>query len=342
MRKWEGYQQGINIGGWLSQCKHTIEHYDSFITEEDFRTIKSWGLDHVRLPIDYNLVQDKEGNFIVENFKYIDNAIEWCKKNGLNIVLDMHKTCGYSFDKGEGEGRGFFKSEKLIKQFLAFWEEMAKRYGQYDSFVCFELLNEIVDADDNELFKDIAKRAFDIIRKYAPLTKIMYGSYWNNSVHAVKDCTMPFDENCVYDMHCYDPMVFTHQGAGWLEDMPKDFRLSYPLTAEDFRNEAARTNMPEVYFALNEDCLSAEYFESIMAEAIKTAEDRNVILYCGEYGVIDKADPEAAVRWYTDIHKVFKKYGIGSAAWSYKAMDFGFICGNVDSVRDKLLGVMKK
>lgn len=340
MKKWEGYQHGINIGGWLSQCMHTIEWYDRFITEDDFKQIKAWGLDHVRLPIDYNLVQDKNGNFIYENFRYIDKAIEWSKNNGLNIVLDLHKTNGYSFDKGEGEGRGFFRTEKLIEQFLAFWEEMAKRYGRMDPYVSFELLNEIVDADDNELFKDIAKRAFDVIRKHAPTIKIMYGSYWNNSVHAVKDCAMPFDENCVYDMHCYDPMVFTHQSAGWVDDMPHNFKLSYPMTLEDFRKEAERTGMADVYYAPHEDSVSADYFEKIMADAIRTAEDRNVILYCGEYGVIDNADPESALRWYTDIHKVLKKYGIGSAAWSYKGMNFGFILGSIESVRDKILAVM--
>lgn len=340
MKKWEGYQHGINIGGWLSQCMHTTEHYDKFITEEDFKTIKSWGLDHIRLPIDYNLVQDKEGNFIPDNFKYIDNALSWAENNGLNIILDLHKTNGYSFDKGEGEGRGFFRTEKLICQFVDFWEEMAKRYGKFESFVTFELLNEIVDAEDNELFKDIARRAFNAIRKYAPTIKIMYGSYWNNSVHAVRYCAMPFDENCVYDMHCYDPMVFTHQGAQWVEGMPKDFRLNYPLTVADYEKEAERTGLKDASYAPQEDSLSSDFFEKIMADAIKTAEERNVILYCGEYGVIDLANPESTLRWYRDIHKVLKKYGIGSAAWSYKGMNFGFVRGSVEPVRDKMLELM--
>ena len=39
MKKLEGFQHGINLGGWLSQCVHTREHYDSFIGEEDIRRI---------------------------------------------------------------------------------------------------------------------------------------------------------------------------------------------------------------------------------------------------------------------------------------------------------------
>ena len=46
----------------------------------DIKKISESGYDHLRLPIDYNLVQDEKGEFISENFKYIDNCIEWVKK----------------------------------------------------------------------------------------------------------------------------------------------------------------------------------------------------------------------------------------------------------------------
>ena len=61
MKQLTGFQRGINLGGWLSQCTPTKEHYDTFITEQDLRTIASWGLDHVRLPIDYVLVEQEDG-----------------------------------------------------------------------------------------------------------------------------------------------------------------------------------------------------------------------------------------------------------------------------------------
>jgi len=36
MRVFEGFQHGVNLGGWLSQCVATTEeHFDSFITEAD-------------------------------------------------------------------------------------------------------------------------------------------------------------------------------------------------------------------------------------------------------------------------------------------------------------------
>ena len=32
-------ERGINLGGYLSQCVHSTEHYDAFIQEEDIRKI---------------------------------------------------------------------------------------------------------------------------------------------------------------------------------------------------------------------------------------------------------------------------------------------------------------
>jgi aryl-phospho-beta-D-glucosidase BglC (GH1 family) len=58
MKSVHGYMHGINLGGWFSQCEHTKEHYDSFIGKEDIARISKWGFDHLRLPVDYDLVED--------------------------------------------------------------------------------------------------------------------------------------------------------------------------------------------------------------------------------------------------------------------------------------------
>ena len=52
MKCFEGYMHGVNLGGWLSQCDHTKERYETFITKKDIETIKDWGLDHIRVPVD--------------------------------------------------------------------------------------------------------------------------------------------------------------------------------------------------------------------------------------------------------------------------------------------------
>ena len=83
--------------------------------------------------------------------------------------------------------------------------------------------------------------------------------------------------------------------------------------------------------------MDEQYFEDIFAEAIKAAKERGVDLYCGEYGVIDRAAPEEALAWYKIIGNVFNKFNIGRAAWNYKEMDFGISDSRMDNVRDELV-----
>ena len=66
MRKFEGFMRGVNLGGWLSQCdENTDEYYASFITEEDIKAIAAAGLDHVRVPVDYPLLETEEGTPLI-------------------------------------------------------------------------------------------------------------------------------------------------------------------------------------------------------------------------------------------------------------------------------------
>lgn len=337
MKKWNGYQKGINLGGWLSQAELTKEHCDNFITENDIKQIAEWSFDHVRLPVDYNLVQNSDGQFIHSGFAYIDKCIEWCGKYNLNMILDLHKTAGFSFDDGEGEN-GFFYNEFMISSFYSLWAEFTIRYSKYSNRLAFELLNEIVDECDNEPWQKIAEKAVKIIRVHAPEIKILIGSYYNNSVQTVKHIAMPFDENIIYNFHCYEPLLFTHQGAYWVKNMPADFRMNYPVSKEEFLAKSEMLpNIDTFEWAVSEHGFNTEYFENLFHEAIKTAEERDVMLYCGEYGVIELADQQSAVNWYRDIHSVLEKYCIGRAIWCYKGKDFGILDGRLNVVREDII-----
>ena len=339
MKTWEGYQKGVNLGGWLSQCDDTEETYSTFVVEEDIKTIKGWGMDHIRLPFDYELIEDKEGNPVESGYGHIQDAIDWCGKYGLNMVLDLHKTMGYSFDDAFGE-RGFFDSDALQERFYKLWENVASRFGKYEDRVAFELLNEVTDKDYCDRWNKISYECIRRIRKIAPAIKILVGGYWNNSVDSVKDLAMPYDENIIYNFHCYEPLIFTHQGAPWIPTMDTSFRIHIDATYKEM-DDAGVKNLSQVTTGFSgfsgDDHLSSAYFEKIFKEAIDTAEERNVALYCGEYGVIDRVAPEDALKWYKMINQVFKANGIGRSAWNYKKMDFGISDERMDAVRDELV-----
>jgi glucan 1,3-beta-glucosidase len=116
--------RGVNVGGWLSLepfitpslfaydskmgivdeytlCKHlgpktaasTLEkHYSTFVTEQTFKDIQAAGLDHVRIPYSYWAVQtyDDDPYVFRTSWRYLLRAIEWCRKYGLRVNLDLH------------------------------------------------------------------------------------------------------------------------------------------------------------------------------------------------------------------------------------------------------------
>lgn len=339
MREWKGYRKGVNLGGWFSQCDYTKERYDNFIKEEDFKELATWGLDHVRVPVDYNLLETGTGEFLEDGFAYLQRTIDWCGKYGLNMILDLHKAAGYSFDANHGE-KGLFNDEKLQERLYVLWEELARRFGKYSDRVAFELLNEVTEPIFGHIWNRMADVCIERIRAIAPDVTILVGGYWNNSASSVKDIRLTDYTNIVLNFHCYEPFIFTHQAAHWLDQFPKDFRTVFPENSEVYK-EATAKYWPDMVESLKtmttpNSLVTDEYFTKFFAEAVRTAEEKDVPLYCGEYGVINNADPESTLKWYKTINKVFENYGIGRAAWNYRQMDFGLVDEHMKSVLEEV------
>ena len=324
MKIFEGFEKGINLDGWLSQCCHTPEHYRSFIGEDDIRSLSEWNIDHIRVPVDYELFEAPDGSFIADGFAIIHKTAQWCRKYGLNMILDLHKTAGFSFDSGENE-TGFFGSEALQERFYRLWVKMAEEFGQYKDLMAFELLNEITDKEFGPIWNRIAAECIRRIRNICPDVYILVGGYWNNCVLALSDIDIPVDEHIVYNFHCYEPLIFTHQGAQWIDGMPVDFKMSFPESKEKYSAAVEKLHLStlELVNSMEISEVDGQIFDLLFGKAAAIAEKNNVPLYCGEFGVIDSADSKSTSAWYKAITDSFRKYGIGHAAWSYKKMDFG-------------------
>ena len=315
MLKERGFQKGVNLGGWFSQCDYSEDRLNNFITEADFEKIAALGFDHVRIPIDYNVIQNPDGTMRPDGLGRIDAALALCDKYGLRAVLDLHKTPGYSFDAGEKEA-GFFESESYQERFYDIWETLAEWFGGMSDRVAFELLNEVTEVRFLPAWKRISRECVRRIRCFTPDTIILLGSYNWNSARTVPELDAPYDDKMVYNFHFYEPHAFTHQGAYWMPEL-QDKRCAYA------------------------DCGASEaWFEDFLAPAIEKAEEEHCELYCGEFGVIDVVPPEEAVKWFRDLHKVFARHGIAHAMWSWKQMDFGLIDERMDGVRDELLTLL--
>ena len=178
----------------------------------------------------------------------------------------------------------------------------------------------------------------------APTITILIGGYFNNSIEALKDLRPPQDEHIVYNFHCYEPLIFTHQGAYWVNGMDTSFRMPYDSTYREYAEMAAR-EIDHYYSSFDgfapDEPFGPAFFEQLIAEAVSVAEERDVALYCGEFGVIDLADAEDTAKWYRAICGVLDRYHIGRAAWTYKEMDFGFIDGHLGSSLEEVLFALR-
>ncbi|MBQ8825242.1 MAG: cellulase family glycosylhydrolase [Ruminococcus sp.] len=340
MRTIQGYTHGINLGGWLSQNDDTSKkHYNNFITEKDIKYIASLGLDHVRIPIDYMLLEEEDGTEKQEGYYYLNKCIEWCKKYNIHIIIDLHKTYGYSFDPlDKTDKKIFFYNKKIQERFYTLWKRIAVRYKGLSYMVAFELLNEIVEPEVAEEWNKIALNAIHEIHKIAPDTWIIFGGTMYNSVLSVPSLAVPDDKKVAFTFHSYEPIIFTHQGAYWVDNMNPDFRISYPESLSKYRNCSKNLKYQLVSSIFRKDLtsLGTDFFEKLFLPAIKYAEENNVPIYCGEYGVIDLADDISKVKWVKDICTIFNKYQIGRAYWNYKEKDYGIVNIENEEIKKQL------
>jgi aryl-phospho-beta-D-glucosidase BglC (GH1 family) len=338
--EFQGFNAGVNLGGWISQFGQlNKEHFDSFITKSDIKQIADWGMDHVRLPIDYNVLEDDDQPFIYkeEGFSYIDRCIEWCQEYGLNIILDLHRTAGYAFHSLETNK--LFENNTLQERFIGIWKAFATRYRKYGDNVVFELLNEIVEPN-SERWNMLSKRAVEAIRLIDPARVIIIGGNYYNSVNALKELDYINDDRLVYTFHFYEPHLFTHQRASWEKAMKElNYQVSYPVGTEDYKNYMHMSDSFRKSYYIN-DNMGKDYLKEALKPALEFAAERKAALYCGEYGAIETADMASRLRWHEDLSSLLIEYGIGRAVWSYKLMNFSMVDVNSKVVDNDLIKIV--
>ena len=314
MYKNEGYMAGTNLGHWISQYGNkSHEHFREYIKEKDLARIASWGMDHVRLPVDYFIFERDEnpGAYLENGLCYIDNCLEWCKKYKLNMVLDMHHAPGFFFSKGD-ENK-LMEDPETQERYISIWRFLSKRYAREKDNLAFELLNELV-AETSELWNILWPRAAEAIHEISPHRKVIVGSNKWNSADELKNLLISPNPNILYTFHMYSPFIFTHQKAGWVEQTRRYIKqVDYPVNTDE-HIDFYQGNIPEH----EKGILDKEYLQRVIAPAVDFIEKNKRPLYCGEYGVISHASVPSAIAWVNDAADVFLEHGIGRAFWSYR------------------------
>lgn len=330
------FQIGINLGGWISQYpNYDHTHFRSFIRANDLQRIADWGFDHVRLPVDYPVLEseDQPGVYLEQGFSYIDQCLQWCKNHGMKVILDLHKAPGYAFD--DLQSASLFNDEEMQQRLIQLWDAIANRYGAEQDWMALELLNEIT-LPDSAPWNALYPRLVQAVRKEAPDSLIVLGGNQYNAADQMQYLDLLDDDKILYTFHHYLPLVVTHYQAPWL-DYTEEYReqVDYPGPSIPARPGFYERH-PWCQFVdeFNEGIqFNKNYLAEKIAPALSFSKKNNQPVYCGEFGVIDRAPMPNRINWTRDLIELFNEQKVGRAIWTYKALDFGLVdlSGNVIS-----------
>lgn len=145
---------------------------ENWITPRDFKIIKSFGFNVIRLPFNYRLLEDDDKPFALRKdaFKWLDRAIEMAEAEGLYVILDMHGVPGgQSIDHPTGRsGQNKLWDDPIYaKRTANLWKHIANRYKDRDSIAGYDLINEPYNdfkGDIRPRLREIFVEVYDAIR----------------------------------------------------------------------------------------------------------------------------------------------------------------------------------
>ena len=144
-------------------------HRDTFITEADFQFLADWGINAVRIPYGYWIIEP-DGPY-VGGIKYLDRALDWCGKYGIDAILDLHGAPGYQ-SSAHHSGRADFYQWHLNpayrKRSLEIIEAVAQRYARHPGLGAISLLNEPQNDVPASILLEYYQAGYEVVRKYCP------------------------------------------------------------------------------------------------------------------------------------------------------------------------------
>jgi len=329
-------RHGINLSHWFSQApEYTMERLDSHTTPRDIALIAEMGFDHVRFPIAPEPIMDADdpaqlpGAYMTKP----DAAVAMMLDHGLAVIVDMHPEGVFKKNLAE--------SDTFAESFIAFWEAFAAHFVKFDSErIFFEILNEPAMRNPRR-WNTIQNRAAEAIRRSSPSHTIIISGDQCSQLSQLPLLEPPEDGNVICNFHMYEPLGFTHQGAGWSPPWAQFTKgLTYPADPAFVRHFLRGVSDKDAVRELGDyerEGWNAAHYEGLLAEATAWGHSRGRVLTCNEFGVYKTFALRASrLAWLRDTSNALGKHGIGFTMWDY-AGDFAVVHRNLagDSMPDQ-------
>ncbi|CAL9201991.1 unnamed protein product [Musa hybrid cultivar] len=149
------------------------EHWNTFITEDDFKFISGTELNAVRIPVGWWIASDPSppSPFVGGSLRALDNAFTWADKYNLKVIIDLHAAPGsqngYEHSASRDGSIDWGTTDSTIDRTVAVIDFLAARYAQRQSLLAVELLNEPrASGVPLDTLKKYYQAGYDAVRKH--------------------------------------------------------------------------------------------------------------------------------------------------------------------------------
>lgn len=317
---------GFNLLEYFSTDPDWMQHFpyenNGLFHEDDFRWIRDWGFNWVRLPMDYRFWTDAKDLTKIDERKVepIDRAVRLGEKYGVHVNISLHRAPGECILDGMDqklvgihiveEPASVYRDQRMLHAFIHQWQFFANRYkGISSTEVSFNLVNEPDDkgaADEATGMKNyarVARQAIEAIRSIDPQRLITSDGYPGGGA-PVKEL---FDTHVVQSPHDYGPFQLTHYRVPWARPMSDQVPPpTWPLKDRDGKIIASRETKKERFKPLKE--LAA----------------LGIPIHFGEMGCGGHTPRDLVYAWFNDTLDLMKELNAGWALWNFRGQ-FGIL-----------------
>lgn len=312
--------KGINIASWLSTPKYSGAQRVGFFQEADIKLLSEAGFDHIRLCIDEVVLWDEAGRKIQPyGFDLLHNAIEWCSKHNMRVLVDLHTTRNHRFTNSENI---LFTDPNEPAKFVKLWEDLSDELSKYpNSLVAYELLNEPVSSDP-ENWNRVAALAINAIRAKEANRTIVVGVCTSNSAERYNDLKLPSTHKILMTFHYYGPFLLTYYGAQSTTGGRRDIPIQYPgrLVPDEWISA-----LPANWQSTGQRTYTKETHATNILQRVNKAKQLGVPVFVGEFGTWNVTPEPARTNWYRDIVAVLSENSIPYTSWDYKGAGYSVI-----------------
>lgn len=332
---------GFNLLEYFSTDADWMKYFpyknDGMFLEDDFRWIRDWGFNWVRLPMDYRFWTSPDLFTISEKkVEPIDRAIRLGEKFGIHVNLCLHRAPGLCIldtmdEKLTGihitkEKTDVFTDSHTFDSFIHQWTYFADRYkGISSKHLSFNLVNEPVVLPNAaelaeirqhgpikpaDLFspermrrheKDyvrLAKASHDAIRQHDPQRLVVSDGYAGGG-WAVPDL---IGSGMMQSCHTYTPMQLTHHNCEWVRGVltGSEPAPTWPLKDDKGKVICDRQTLKNLFAPWG------------------TLSAKGVPIHFGEMGCYKHTPPGVVLAWFRDTLDVIGELNSGWALWNFR------------------------